>query len=154
MSKLQVYKPNSKQSGHAMSLSVNTGESRGFYLEMIKQTGWNEESKKGSFKNGEKVNVKFNETEIAGFIYAIKSGTATKFFHSTETAKTSINFGPYVNKTSGETLGTSLSISRDGVSFLIGLSFAETELILQWFEFAIKELFRADLESFNNKYNQ
>lgn len=67
---LQFYKPNSKNAGAACGVSFNSKD-EAIYLSFIKQTSWNEKEKTGSFKGGEKCNVKFSLFETGSMIAVI-----------------------------------------------------------------------------------
>lgn len=137
MSLLPFYKPNAKGTGHACSFDLqSTGESAGVYLEIVKQTGWNDSTKLGTFKDGKKVKLKFNAMEAAGFLDALRNNRELKLFHSTEANKTGINFVPYKNK-DGVQIGFSLSVRQGSDSYLVGFFFPECMQIEQWMVFAL-----------------
>ena len=152
MSLIQIYKPNAKTSGHALSVSVNASPSkkdgRGIYIELIKQTTWDVNTKRGTFSGGDKIKLKFNEVEIATIIDCVNSGREAKFFHDSGTVTTSIGFKPW-----GEN-GWSFSASQSGVSYLMGLTFGEAEYIKQTLEFCLREIVATDFyieqEQFQN----
>lgn len=134
---MQFYKPNPRVSGHACSFDLqSTGDSAGVYLELIKQTGWNDSSKTGSFKDGLKTKIKFNQTEVAGFLDSVRSNRELKLFHSTETKKTGITFAPYKNK-DGVQIGFSLAVSQGQDKYLLGFTYPEATQIAEWMVFAL-----------------
>lgn len=68
---LSFYKPNTKNTGCACQVSFNSKD-EAIYFEFIKQVAWNAETKNGSFKNGEKANVKFGLHEVGNIIAIIE----------------------------------------------------------------------------------
>lgn len=144
---LKLYKPNGKKTGHACHFQLtSTGDGKGVYLDMVKQTGWDNATKKGSFKGGDQIKIKFNETEIAGMIDSIESDRSLDLFHSSEqTGKTSIKFGPYADK------GHSLAVSRDGKSFLMGLTYPERRNLKEWLIFALQRMHLASYSADKKK---
>lgn len=134
------YKPTAKKTGHACNFTLTSkGSAAGVYLEIIKQTGWDDKTKTGSFKGGEKVKVKFNEGEVASFIDAINRGVEFKTFHSTADAKTQISFSPYIQE--GEQKGFGLSVRQGGKSFMVGFYFNEMVLLHNFFQNCLDKFF-------------
>ena len=136
----------------------NTGNAFGFrigiqgknetpclYMTAIKQHSWNSKTRSGSFsensKNPEKcISVKFNESELGGFIYAIENYDKFNAFHSFDDNKTSISLGPYT-KNDG-TKAFSFSVSRNSANkFGIGLEMSEAYLLSEYFKFVLNEIF-------------
>lgn len=160
---LKFYKPTPKGNGHACHFTFKStidtvGENgevtsqgdKAVFLEFIKQSGWNDKSKTGSFKGGAKANVKFSKEEVCSMILAMRNGEKAfphpykegQFgaFHNSEHGSTLIKFEPYANK------GFSLSVSKtpkegEKLSFLIGLTFAEMLLLEEYFKFALNHFF-------------
>jgi len=147
---MKFYKPNPKVGGAACSFSVtSTGKAQGFYIQLVKQTGWDDKNKTGSFdKNPEnKINLKFSPTEIAGMmeICQKKKGQA-KFFHTTGDTSSQITFGVYPFK-EGEALtpkGIALSVSKGEKKASVPFTFAEALLLCEWFRFGLNRIFVAD----------
>jgi len=139
---LKLFKPNQKKSGHACHFQVvSAGPAKGVYLEMIKQTGWNKDSKIGSFKGGDKIKMKFNEFEVSAMIDSIESGREASFFHKSDaTGSTIISFKKYVTP-SGEHKGHSLAVRRNNVSYLIGLNHGEALAVMEWLKFALHRIY-------------
>lgn len=104
--RLNFYKPNKSNTGTALSFNVSPpkdqtkGETPDLYVSFVKQAGWNDETKKGSFsenaKNPEKTAaLKLNQTEAASIIRAIRQSSKFSTVHAYQGSTTSIMFGPY-----------------------------------------------------------
>jgi hypothetical protein len=168
---LQFYKPNSRNAGVALGITFNSKDAA-VYLEFIKQNGWNNETKNGVFKGGEKGNVKLSLPEVGGFIDTIetvlspilhtvveegKKPTVIKpqsrnfsGYHTVNNNSTKIAFLPYTDKGTGELKGLSLSVKKTttgenpvDLSFLIGFTFAEAVLLREYLKFALEHVFSA-----------
>lgn len=160
---IQFYKPTAANKGHAASFRL-VGDV--VYLEMIKQSGWNETTKTGSFAGSrndpnKKINLKFNAVELASFVRAIKynigadvqgSGAGEPvLYHRSEKGMTTIKFLPYFAAAKPQEQpiqkGFSLSVFAKGSqggadkSFLLGFTFAEAELIQNFFEYCLRMIF-------------
>jgi len=145
---IQFYKPNSKNTGNAFGFRLGIqgkSETPCLYMTAIKQHSWNSNKRSGSFaenaKNPEKcASVKFNESELGGFIYAIENYDKFNAFHSFDDNKTSISLSPYT-KNDG-TKAFSFSVARNSANkFGIGLEMSEAYLLAEYFKFVLKEIF-------------
>ena len=103
--KFSLYKPNAKVTGCAFQFKVgqSKGDEKTLYVSAIQQSSWNENTKTGSFsdnaKNPEKtLNIKLNENEIGGLLYAIRVYTEFSAFHTFDENKTQISFKPYTKQ--------------------------------------------------------
>jgi len=123
---LQIYKPNSKNLGCAISFQISQkdGQEPQFYVNMIAQHSWNDQKKTGSFSESrndpsKNASLKFNEFELGEIINAIQQKTGYFTFHNSESNKTSIKFSPF-EKTKGQGdnavkyMAFGLSITRNG----------------------------------------
>ena len=108
---LQIYKPNSKNTGCAISFQISQKTtSKGsnepqFYVNCIAQHSWNDQAKTGSFAESRNnpsktIAIKFNEFELGEMINAFQQKTSYSTFHSSEASKTQIKLAPY-EKTKG-----------------------------------------------------
>lgn len=142
---LKIYKPNGRKTGHACHFQLTAaGEGQGVYLDMVKQTGWDNSQKKGSFKGGDQIKVKFNSTEAAAMVDSVLRDEPIKLFHkSDQTGSTSINFGPYINKEKVH-MGHSLAVKRGEKSFLMGFTHAERTELRIWLEEAVRHIHLAE----------
>jgi hypothetical protein len=130
----QFYKANKAATGTAVTFNFDSKELC-VYVELIKQTGWDEANSTGSFKGGAKGNVKFSLAEVGSIIDVIETTLAATVasdkatlnpvprafsgYHSGTNANTKIAFTPYKKK---------LTQNKDGqdvqVEVLSGLSFS------------------------------
>jgi len=103
---LQIYKPNSKNTGCAISFQISQKISpKGnnepqFYVNCIAQHSWNDQTKTGSFAESRNnpsktIAIKFNEFELGEVINAFQQKTSYSTFHSSEASKTQIKLAPY-----------------------------------------------------------
>lgn len=104
---LQIYKPNSKNTGCAISFQISQkGDNEPqFYVNCIAQHSWNDQAKTGSFAESRNnpsktIAIKFNEFELGEMINAFQQKTSYASFHSSESNKTQIKLAPY-EKTKG-----------------------------------------------------
>ena len=142
-----LYKPNSKVTGCAFQFKLGSskGNEKTVYVSAIQQASWNENTKTGSFsenaKNPEKnLNIKLNENEIGGLLYAIRQYKEFSAVHTFEENKTQISFKPY--KKQNGTDAFSFSISRNGnQKFGIGIEMGEAETLSEFLKFSLVEIF-------------
>jgi len=104
---LQIYKPNSKNTGCAMSFQISTrpGKEPEFYANCVLQHSWNNEKRTGSFAGSRNdpsktIALKFNEFELGEMINTFTSSIAYSTFHNFS-SKTQIRLTPY-KKTRGK----------------------------------------------------
>ena len=145
--KFSLYKPNSKVTGCAFQFKI--GETKGkekvLYVSAIQQSSWNENTKTGSFsdnaKNPEKnINIKLNENEIGGLLYAIRVYTEFSAFHTFDENKTQISFKPYTKQNGSKAF--SFSVSRNGnQKFGIGIELSEAETLSEFLKFTLNQIF-------------
>ena len=127
---------------------------------MIKQHGWNEKTRTGSFSQNrndpsKRVNVKFSAVEVASFIDTIESNREFTGYHgSNQIAR--FKFCPYVR--GGEQVGFSLSITKElkedstnKTSFLIGFTFPESTLLREHLSYLLRESFLNQDNEFKSK---
>jgi hypothetical protein len=143
---MKFYKANSKSSGSACSFSLTTtGKGQGIYVQIVKQTSWNESTKTGSFDKNQdnKIHVKFSLAEVAAMMEVCQRRKGKKsFVHKTDAGTSSISFGVYPDE--GEARGLSLGVFKNDKRASIPLSFDEGLALLEWFRFAIHRIFAAD----------
>lgn len=104
---LQIYKPNSKNTGCAISFQISQKADKEpqFYVNCINQASWDESKKTGSFAENRNnpsktIAVKFNEFELGEFINAFDSKIQYSTYHNSESAKTQIRLSTF-EKTRG-----------------------------------------------------
>jgi hypothetical protein len=151
---LQFYKPTPRSSGCAAGFSFNSKD-EAIYVEFIKQVGWDDKAKRGTFKGGAQGNVKFSLTEAAGLLKTLEKGTEFTAFHKTPNSSktTRINFGLYYGNKEAKTdvKGYSLSVVKadsensetGGDKFLIGFTFNEGRLLIEYLKYALTHCFDA-----------
>jgi hypothetical protein len=138
MKTVSYYKPNSQNKGAAAQFQFGAKDNDyGMYLSIVKQFGWNNESKKGSFSENSKnpsknKKIKFNNTEASAICRVLESSTEKwSTVHRSETKTTSITFSHYIKD--GAKLGYGLSINeKDGESFMIGFNNDEGYLLREF----------------------
>ena len=153
---LSLYKPNSKVTGCAFQfkLGQNKNGDKTVYVSAIQQASWNENTKTGSFsenvKNPEKnLNIKLNDNEMGGLLYAIRQYKEFSAFHTFEDNKTQISFKPY--KKQNGTDAFSFSISRNGnQKFGIGVEMGEAETLSEFLKFCLVQTFSSRTNSSNS----
>ena len=104
---LQIYKPNSKNTGSAYTFSKtldNKTSSPVFYMSAISQYSWDDNKKTGSFSGNAKdptktINVKISELEAGSFISAFNSRYEYTAFHSFDGNNTTIKVTPWDKST-------------------------------------------------------
>lgn len=104
---LQIYKPNPKNQGCAISFQISQkpNSEPQFYVNCIAQHSWNDQTKTGSFAESRNnpsktIAIKFNEFELGEMVNAFQQKTSYSAFHSSESNKTQIKLAPY-EKTKG-----------------------------------------------------
>jgi hypothetical protein len=145
--KFSLYKPNAKVTGCAFQFKVgqSKGDEKTLYVSAIQQSSWNENTKTGSFsdnaKNPEKtLNIKLNENEIGGLLYAIRVYTEFSAFHTFDENKTQISFKPYTKQNGAKAF--SFSISRNGnQKFGIGIELGEAEALSEFLKFTLIQIY-------------
>lgn len=165
--KYQIYKPNSKNTGCAMSFSVGTSKEGGptLFISAIQQAGWNDSTKTGSFaanvkdpnKSG---NFKMNANEAGEMLSSLKTRVPIVFFHKFKDDTTIIKFTPWdkprvIKGQNGDETYTSpafgLSISKNSsFAFKLALEAGETEVLAE----LLRQFIRWDLEFESNKGGQ
>ena len=126
---LALYKPTKNNTGALVSFKYNKGYDS-LFIEMAKQTGWDDTKKRGSFKNSPvKITAKFSVGEIASFVDAIENNREFKIFHSNDYGSTAGSFCPYIR--GNDQVGYSLSLTQknneknESNSLRIGFYFGE-----------------------------
>lgn len=145
---INFYKPNSQNTGCAFGFRIGTQGKNNepcVYMTAVKQFSWNDKAKSGSFsgnhKNPDKsLSVKFNETEISGFIYAVEQYKKFSAYHTFDGNSTSIMFSPYKKKSGDDAF--SFTVTRNSSNkFGVGFEISEAYLISEFFKYALQSLF-------------
>jgi hypothetical protein len=128
MRRLEFYKPQKSGNGACCTLQYTNdpedNKKTGFYINIVKQSSWNESSRTGSFKenvnNPEKhKKIKLNENEIASIINVIESNGSQKFstVHVNGQNKTPFFFEPFLRE--NIFVGYLLKISTLSIAFTL-----------------------------------
>lgn len=147
------YKPNSKNSGSLLNVAVqskgrnNKGEETegAVYFSIVKQTGWDANNKNGSFKDGNKINIKFNALEISSMIRVIEKENAAdvyKFFHGFNDSKVSGEFKYLETESNGKSYkGFVLNITKGEEKFRSTFTLGESADFKAWLEYCREHIF-------------
>lgn len=151
---MQFYKPNSKNSGHAVGFSFNSKDGA-LYVEFVKQTSWDAELKRGAFKGGAKFNIKLNDIEIGSILNCIERGKAAKLFHQAEKGSTSIALDTFPLVKDGEAArardGFTISVNPRSTGegdvpqkFGFWFNSAEERVLKEYLQFVLEKFFSAE----------
>jgi hypothetical protein len=157
---LSFFKANPKNTGTACSFWLNSKDGS-FWCSLLKQASWDNSKKRGSFAANRDTNkharVKFNVTEICGFIEVIKNNIQLKDagvsgYHSSQKQVVKFSFSPMTSKDgrSGFVLFVSKEEKEDStnqVEFKIGFSKAEARSLLIYFDEMVRKSFKSFGES-------
>ena len=150
--KLNFYKPNRSGTGIAASFNVGLAkkeEEPALFMNFVRQFSWNNETNQGSFKENAKdpqktLSIKLNQIEAASLIRAIRNSTEFSTVHTYGDSTTSIKFGPYQKKNGVDAF--SMSVSRNGDKFGLGLELGEAELLSQYLQVYLFNFFQNQSE--------
>ena len=163
--RVQFYKPNAKVTGTACQFWV--GDDGAIMGSLIKQDGWNQNTRSGSFaKNmnnpAKRVILKFSQAEVGEIVRAIDSNTTAQtngndgFYHRSQNQITKIFFGPYLR--GEQQVGYSYSVQKEDkedstnkTNFLIGFTFAEGIVLKEALLCALRESFTQSANPKNYK---
>jgi len=139
---IQFYKPNPSVRGSACSFWMT--DDKALMSSFIKQDSWDAARKRGSFSKNKdnpkaKALIKYSQVEAGGLIDAIERNTTWSAYHSSKNQIIKVNFGPYMDKKTGEQKGFSYAVNKEGkedstdkISFIIGLTFPEARLLKEF----------------------
>lgn len=134
---LPFYHPKSDNTGLALSFSYNSSEDK-LYLNILKQTGWDQTAQRGTFGGEDKKVVKFSQIEAAAIAKTIQDrlrfGTIHKFNGITNTFSIFPLNDSFALDIKHETENT-------GVTFSTNLSTGESYLLKSYIDAAIQESF-------------
>lgn len=157
---LSIYKPNKNVTGHAATFSLNSKDGA-LYVEFIKQTGYDAARHIGSFKDGDKVRLKFGIWEVGELIEAYTKNIPWKTVHKSTGKTVSINAGPYFSKDeTPKILGYSLncSVKEDdhdtGKSFSLPMKSSERMILLEYIRFFLSHSFQAIYAEDKKKFKE
>lgn len=149
---ISFYKPNSKNNGTACSFSVNPKDGS-IWSSLIKQSGWNEKTKTGSFSDNKdnpqkSVKIKYSTTEVAGLLEALDKNVEFSAYHSSEKQIIKIKLAPYIREE--KQVGFSYSVNKENKdnienkqSYLIGFYFNEARLLKEFLKYSLISIFES-----------
>lgn len=152
---LTFYKPNKSNRGSLVNFKLAAGKGdKAEYKEgcvfvtMVKQTGWNEKLRTGSFKDGESISVKLGLIELGEMINVINKTVRFNAYHSSASGGTTINFSPWEDKETKEHTGFGLQVIREKegekTNFAIGFKMGEGVVLSEFFRVAIEHILLAN----------
>lgn len=152
---LSFFKANPSNTGTACSFWLN-GKDGSFWCSLLKQASWDNNKKRGSFAanrdTDKHARVKFNVTEVCGFMEVIESGIQLKDagvngYHSSQKQVVKFSFSPITSKDGRN--GFVLSVTKEEkedstnkVQFKIGFSKAEARSLLIYFDEMVRKSFK------------
>ena len=151
MKRIEFYKPQKSGNGAALTLECNTSneddKKNGFYVNILKQVSWNDETKNGSFKeNVDKPDkhkkVKLTDLELCAILDVLEKGKNGKFstVHKLGEKTTPIFFEPFLRgATPEEKVFVGFILKIDGVS--IALNFPESIKIREYIKASLNSLY-------------
>lgn len=150
MAGITFFAPNSKNAGGLLNVSFNSKDGAIFFR-VQKQTGWDEGTKKGSFKGGAFINCKMTLEETSSFIRAIRLNKSVSFYHSFDGGATSGGLSYYLfpaekqgdKVVKKEREGFGFTIKKENVEIKVGLATGSAEMLAQYLEFALDHCFSA-----------
>jgi len=135
---LAFYHPVSDNSGIATSFSYNSGEDK-LYLNILPQTGYDEETFRGFFSGEGKKVVKFSQVEASCIARCIDKGQGFDVVHSFNNIRNEICFAPLESREYELTI--QYSEGDQEKIFRTELEIGELNLLRLYIESAIQESF-------------
>lgn len=161
MNLVSIYKPNSKNSGHAMSVSIskdfddkNNKVPPSIMVEIVKQSSWDNSKKQGSFKHpkgskGKKTLMKLTDSEVGDILYSIEKGKTFSAFHKFGDSSKSIKIVTEgtERKIKGQDSETvrlvKFGITENSIGFYLLLTAGESQLFLEALRFGLSKIFNS-----------
>lgn len=138
------FSPTSKNTGSALYVSFNSKEGNVF-LKFVKQTSWDDKTKRGSFKDGKWLNFKLSQDETADLLRAIRNSGECSFYHTFEGNSTTGSFRYYeVERDGKKKSGFGLTVKKDSDEFKVGFTLGSAERLSEYLKFALDHIFSAD----------
>mgnify|MGYP003150090180 CR=1 FL=1 len=152
---LSFFKANKYNTGTACSFWLNSKDGS-FWCSLLKQASWDSNKNRGSFAanrdTDKHARVKFNATEVCGFIEVINSEIQLKDagvngYHSSQKQVVKFSFSPITSKDGRK--GFALSVTKEEkedstnqVQFKIGFSKAEARSLLIYLDEMVRKSFK------------
>ena len=150
MSLITFYKPNPKVTGSVAGFSCRVHDNHKvyqFYLNIARQVSWDAKTRTARFRSEDSNNdiaIKFNAVELAGIIRALSSKENFSTVHKFQDTTTSISM-KWFKREKGAPL-FSISISRGGQKYGIGLSANESYVLSRFCDDSIIKLCQDKVE--------
>lgn len=150
MARLNLYKPNSKNTGASFSANFKGPD---LFFTIVKQASWNEQLRRASFKENAKhpqksLAVKISPIEAANIILAIDTKGQYSSYHKSKNQNLNISFEIMMDKKTNTEKGFYLRIlkedtgnSVDKISFAMGFYFAEAVILKAFLDEFIRSSF-------------
>jgi|WetSurMetagenome_2_1015567.scaffolds.fasta_scaffold139285_2 hypothetical protein len=134
---IHIYHPSKSLNGSACSFWI--GNEGSLFATILKQSGWDNETRTGTFKASvsdatKKVNIKLSEIEVCSILDCIDRGRSFSTYHDNDDSPKSITFSPWLTGEPKSQKGFSFSITLNNSknSFYIGLTFAEARYVREF----------------------
>lgn len=159
---LSIYKPNSKNTGHAAHFTFSP-ESKCVYVNMIKQSSWNTQTKNGSFKQDTKdptkvISAKFNAIELGKFVNSFERRVPVNLYHHSDNGDSKIYLIPktQTNDNGSASNYFNLTISKgQDLNFFISFDEGETVALREGFKMCLTHIMKSNIiaaQEANKKY--
>jgi hypothetical protein len=139
---LEFFKPNKSVKGALAHFTFNSKDGA-LFLQIVRQTGYDAQRHIGSFKDGAKINAKFNANEIGGLLRSLRELREVKFLHTSKDSKTNIIFGPYNQKDTEIIAGFGLSLFKGDEAWRVPFTLDEAYLLEEYLKYALTHFFDA-----------
>jgi hypothetical protein len=143
MKKLEFCKPTKSVTGSWVTFGLTNDQEdekkNGFYVNMLKQAGWNDQTKNGTFKdnvnNPEKhKRIKLSENDIAETLLVLQSNGAKKW-STVHAGKTPIFVEPFIKEENH--VGYLIKLGGIGIA----LNFAETLRLQEYLKLTLQQIY-------------
>lgn len=138
---LSFYSTAPNNTGAALFVSFNSKDYTLFFR-LVKQTGYDAQIKKGTYKGGQQYSVAFNVNEVGEMINALRHCGEWSFYHSTKdrVVKGSLKYYK-AEQSKKEGVGLSVLVGEDVMK--VGFTLGTAETLAQYLEFALTHIFSA-----------
>ena len=143
----EYYSPNAKGTGAALFMSFASKDGA-VYCKFVKQTSWDAQRRKGTFKDGKVLNFKLSQDEAGALIEAVRNKARTDFFHQFDNENTTGSFSYYriEPKTPKDKVkeGFGFSVKRGEDEYKVGFTLGAAERFMEFLKFALNHIFSAE----------
>ena len=144
---IEFYSPNKLKTGGALFVTAQV-EDQAVYFNLIQQTDWNDETKKGSFIDGQRLNLKLSPDEMCEVIRAARAKGNWKFYHTNDGDPTTGSFNYYQSKDDAGKVtreGYGLTVNRGKLQIKIGFNLGSALRLALFMETVLKAIFQKDM---------